>query len=708
MLYGLRGMGNSRNTGDPEMGLRYIDTTYISLIKRVVSDLIGVDFSIYDNNGNIIVQADKEDRLIKRFLISPLGKKEFMEFLKKSIEKASLRRGISIFRGPMNQHHPLIPIRVGDISIVLFGHSYYDDIKDLRDFCDKRAFDYGLSKEDIKALTSIATIDKAERVASIYEGISRLFELILSDNFERNLYIDRYRKAKIVIDFLAEIQKETDERKVYDLLIDAIIFLFGGETITIMKLEGDRFVPILSTGPLKDLVEAVTIDTHVRSLSEMIDKHRPVLISETIDILRLGYKEDINTVHFFPLYSGEETIAITAIYNVTLKESEVDIISRLCSLAGFVLKERMNEQVCKRKIDEITAMNLATANLNISFKDPEAIYDTIVEISSILTDAEKVSLMLPDPERSELFIKAVKGMNKWIASNIRVRVGEGIAGKVYKDGKPMIAVDIEKELSSRKKTNYRTGSFASIPLMIGNEVIGVLNLADKISGEVFSETDLIFLRHFASYASLVIKGAQYYSIAEEMKTLSITDSLTGLFNRRYFDNRLFEEIQRAIRYETFFSLAIFDIDDFKLFNDTEGHAAGDEILRALADISRDSIRAIDILSRIGGEEFAIIMPQTDTEEAFLVAERVRKNIKELIPVSWKKFPKRNITVSIGIASYPKDGKDPKNLIKAADRSLYRAKIQGKDRTVMSGDPDSAEIYHDLKWHEHVDEGRGFE
>lgn len=681
------------------MGSRYIDSGYIALIKRIVSDLTGVDFTIYDHNANLLVQADKEDRLIKRFLISPVGNREFREFLKNSIEKASLRRGISIFKGPMNQYHPLIPLNVGDLSIVFFGHSFYEDIKDFRAFCDKSAFGYGLSKEDIKALTSIITIDKTERIAHLCEDISKLFELTLRDNFEKNLSIDRHRKAKIVVDFLAEILKEVDEKRIYSLLIDAIIFLFGGETISVMKLKEDRFTPSVSTGPLAELVSAVSIDRHIRSISEMIANHRPLLISETIDILRLGYTDDINTIYFFPLYSGEETIAVAAIYNLTLRESEVDIIARLCSLAGFVLKGRQMEQLCKKKIDEITAINLATANLGLSFKEPEVIYDTIVEISSILTNAEKVSLMLPDPERSELFIKAVKGINKWIASNIRVKVGEGIAGKVYKDGMPLIAVDIEKELSSRKKTNYRTGSFASIPLKIGDEIIGVLNLADKISGEVFSETDLIFLRHFASYASVVIKGAQYYNIAEEMKTLSITDSLTGLFNRRYFDNRLFEEIQRAIRYESIFSLAIFDIDDFKLFNDTEGHMAGDEILRAVADISRDSIRSIDILSRIGGEEFAIIMPQTDTEEAFLVAERVRKNIKELIPASWKKFPRKNITVSIGVASYPKDGKDPKNLIKAADRYLYRAKVQGKDRTVMSGNPgrDSTEIYHDLKW-----------
>jgi diguanylate cyclase (GGDEF)-like protein len=219
-------------------------------------------------------------------------------------------------------------------------------------------------------------------------------------------------------------------------------------------------------------------------------------------------------------------------------------------------------------------------------------------------------------------------------------------------------------------------------LKIGDETIGVLNLTDRRDGEAFSEEDMKVLQHFVSYASIAIKGAQYCSKLEEVRTLSITDSLTGLFNRRYFDDRLFEELQRAIRYDSSFSLAIFDIDDFKLFNDTEGHPAGDEVLKAIADISRESVRSIDIITRFGGEEFAIIMPQTERDEAFLVAERTRNNIKELKHARWENFPRQEITVSIGIATFPSDGKDARTLLISADKALYRAKVSGKDRTVV--------------------------
>jgi diguanylate cyclase (GGDEF)-like protein len=105
-------------------------------------------------------------------------------------------------------------------------------------------------------------------------------------------------------------------------------------------------------------------------------------------------------------------------------------------------------------------------------------------------------------------------------------------------------------------------------------------------------------------------------------------------------------------------------------------------LKAVAEISKESLRSIDIISRFGGEEFSIIMPQTNREEALLVAERVRKNIKDLLPTSWKVFPHERITVSVGLATFPADGKDSKTLIRNVDKALYRAKLTGKDKTVV--------------------------
>jgi len=199
---------------------------------------------------------------------------------------------------------------------------------------------------------------------------------------------------------------------------------------------------------------------------------------------------------------------------------------------------------------------------------------------------------------------------------------------------------------------------------------------------VFSQEDLLLLRSFASYATIALDRSNYYSLAGQLRELSITDSLTGLFNRRYFEERFYEEIQRSSRHDLIFSLAMVDIDDFKIFNDTEGHLAGDEILKCIANIAKDCLRITDVISRFGGEEFAIIMPQTDKIEAFQVAERIRKAIKEHLPRTWHTFPNDHLTITIGVATFPSDGLDRKALIRNTDRALYRGKMEGKDQTVL--------------------------
>jgi diguanylate cyclase (GGDEF)-like protein len=197
-----------------------------------------------------------------------------------------------------------------------------------------------------------------------------------------------------------------------------------------------------------------------------------------------------------------------------------------------------------------------------------------------------------------------------------------------------------------------------------------------------TEQDFKLINHFASYTSIALKISNYYTLATQVKALSITDPLSGIFNRQHFQKRFREEIHRSERYDNIFSFALIDIDDFRLFNETEGHLAGDTVLKEIARIAHGCLRVYDILSRFGGEEFGILMPQTDKEEAFVVAERIRENIKAALRNRWKKFPRPGITVSIGIASFPHNGRSVDELTESVDAALYKAKSTGKDRTVV--------------------------
>lgn len=660
-----------------------IDIGRVVEYRDFMSSLTSLDFSVYDGAGRLLVPTISEDPVLRMFVSSETGEKEHEDFIKRSIEKAVVRRGISFFKGPVNQYHCFIPVRADDISLVLVGNAFYISVEDVEEL-ESKGSPYGLSREDIRSWAKGVVLSELRDISEEYETIYKLLNISVRDACEKRLNIERYRRARIIVDLLSEIEEDMDEYKLCTLLVDAVIFLFGGETVAVATRKADKFVPVLTKGRLKEKLESLVPRHYDPAVSAAMKG--PVSFTESSELLRLGYPADITSLQIFPMAAKDEIFGLLSVFNSPFAEDDIDNISRLCTLIGLLEKTRRSQKTHAKHISDISALDLATADM-ASCKDPDRLCESIVEISSNLMNTERASLMLPEKEQRELLIKGVKGINKWIAKNIRVRIGEGIAGRVYKEGHPLIVTNIEKNLSTQKKPNYRTGSFVSIPLKIGDETIGVLNLADKIDGEVFSQEDMTFLQHFASCASIALQGAQYCRALEEMRTLSITDCLTGLFNRRYFDDRLFEELQRALRYDSPFSLAIFDIDDFKLFNDTEGHLAGDEVLKAIADISRESVRSIDIVARFGGEEFAIIMPQTEREEAFLVAERTRKNIKDLMPLRWENFPRKEITVSIGIATFPLEGRDAKTLTGNADKALYKAKVGGKDRTVVWSSPD---------------------
>jgi len=418
-------------------------------------------------------------------------------------------------------------------------------------------------------------------------------------------------------------------------------------------------------------------------LSEAVEKQRHIYSDNMMEILRLGLPDEVTSVYVFPILAKDKVARLLGIFNSHISQDDLDIIAELCKVVGFIVRLRdLHDCYDKRKRD-MDVLDMVTSRLN-EVREPEELYETIVEMSVQLAHAERGSLMLVENDKAYLAIKAAKGINKKLLKEIKIKIGEGVAGKVFGEGVPLVVYDIEKDerILLHRKASYKTGSFISIPLKIGERPIGVLNTSDRIKGEAFSEEDMALLRSFASYASIALERSMYYSLVGHLKELSITDSLTGLFNKRYFEERFFEELQRSERHNLAFSIGMLDIDDFKLFNDTEGHLSGDEVLKNIANIAKESTRLIDIIARFGGEEFAIIMPQTEKDEAFFVAERIRKSVREQLSHTWRYFPKDHITVTVGVATFPSDGKDMKDLIRNADRALYKGKKEGKDKTVL--------------------------
>jgi diguanylate cyclase (GGDEF)-like protein len=252
---------------------------------------------------------------------------------------------------------------------------------------------------------------------------------------------------------------------------------------------------------------------------------------------------------------------------------------------------------------------------------------------------------------------------------------------------PLRVTDVSEFHGPRKRrSRYRTNSFAAVPIAAANEVMGVLCVTDRIDGRPFARSDLSTLRTLAAPLALALARERAVAQAGSYAEAAAIDPVSGLFNRRYFHTRIDEELQRAQRHSLSVALLMIDVDDFKVVNDTYGHLVGDIVIRLIADVLRRSVRVFDICTRFGGEEFAVLMPGSSADDAFRIAERIRQRAENCTATD-PALSGVKATVSIGLAVSRSDS-SPRDLINRADVALYQAKRSGKNRVRADDTEDS--------------------
>jgi len=317
----------------------------------------------------------------------------------------------------------------------------------------------------------------------------------------------------------------------------------------------------------------------------------------------------------------------------------------------------------------------------ISGPDPAQTYESIVTNSKELFESERASLLLLNEESNELILKSASGFATDPALVGPIRVGEGVSGEAINTGKPIVVRDLRS--SGRRpappERSYKTDSFISYPITIGGRKVGVLNVTDKTGGRRFDEIDLSLLEIIGPQMAVALERAEWQERATEFQLMSITDSLTGMPNRRYLEERLAEELNRSKRYDFPMSFLMIDIDDFKAYNDKNGHQAGDLAIQITGHCLKAALRAADVASRYGGEEFCILLPQTAMSEAGTIAERIRQRVNTTHYPHGKTQPLGRVTISVGVSTFSQMVNTSETIIAAADRALYQAKSLGKDR-----------------------------
>lgn len=334
----------------------------------------------------------------------------------------------------------------------------------------------------------------------------------------------------------------------------------------------------------------------------------------------------------------------------------------------------------KKKAEQMEVLFEVAKRAGASLK-LDQVLNTIAEEACRFFGSDVSVIRLYNERTQELWVAATRGLSDEVARKLPVlKVGQGVAGWVAEHGEPLNVPDVSKEprfVFPLDQANVK--SALAVPMMLGNKVVGALSCATFGKRE-FTEDDVMFVSTLAGEAAIVIENARLYEATEAM---TLEDALTGLYNQRRLQAALDDELRRSERYKREFSFVMLDIDYFKHYNDANGHLKGDIVLETIAKILLQNTRDVDSVYRYGGEEISIVLPETSKDTAFELAERLRRAIQEHAFDGEKKQPNKDLTVSIGVATYPGDAVSKEGIINKADQAMYQAKKAGRNRVVMA-------------------------
>lgn len=326
----------------------------------------------------------------------------------------------------------------------------------------------------------------------------------------------------------------------------------------------------------------------------------------------------------------------------------------------------------REKITELSILHEASKALGASLILEEVI-DAVVDISSKGLMADIAGALIFDGKTGLMTIASLRGFNaeeREVINSTTFAPGEGLLGEIFLQKKTVNINDLSDERPGATPFNGRIKSFIAVPLSTDGYNIGVIFLG-KFAEEPFSKAAEEFLETLAAQAAIAVENAKLYTQAQEM---AIHDGLTGIYNYRYFMKSLDEEIKRAERYGRAVSLMMIDIDLFKHVNDTYGHQRGDDVIKGLTQTLVNSTRETDIVSRYGGEEFCVILPETELDDAVEVAEKLRISVAKA-SYAREKGQSVKVTISLGVAAYPVLASNQEELLRKADDALYSAKTK---------------------------------
>jgi len=475
--------------------------------------------------------------------------------------------------------------------------------------------------------------------------------------------------------------------------VKSILVVDSSEIIDSAILESlarDGFRPLLvldlseqTVLPGNDEIQMALVVSSIfdNSLREIL--HRIIELNNHLPILFLLHGQPPKEFH-------PELEGLFWWHAMPLEERELLAMVRLAS-EFYQLKSRGRDlsSLLQMKDLELTIFNEIGKTITSTLQ-LKRVLNLIVNNMTNVIHSEAWSLFLVDERTNNLIFEAGVGDKAADrAKDVQLKMGQGIAGWVAKEAKPIIIPDVAKDLRFLKaleeSPSFETKSILCVPLISKGKVLGVIELINKVGGDPFDKRDLDLLSTLADFAAIAIENARLYQRTEE---LSITDDVTSVHNARYFYQILDREIKRVDRfqdrYHSVLSLLFMDLDHFKPVNDTYGHLMGSAVLREVAILLKTNLREVDLVARYGGDEFVVILPETDTRTACKLATRLSALISNHCFLAEKGLQIR-LSASFGVSSYPSHAKTKEDLIRLADQSMYQAKASNKKKIFHAGE-----------------------
>jgi diguanylate cyclase (GGDEF)-like protein len=582
--------------------------------------------------------------------------------------------GLTVFSSPVFYRGELLGhLRGGG---VLPGKDFLPDVDVL--------MDTGMDRSDACAAAAMATGNSHRpltELTSLLRGVKKSLQVFSGTLKLKSAAERRIQQVEGLFASLEGLHSDLPLKEITGIFLNSLTIFFGIEAICIAvprPLDQGLYF-LVSSGDQTVLPGGKSTNASDRFTRFYDTITEPFFIKDTVALMEAGFPEKTSSAWLFPVTSGGRKEGILVIVNALLTEEDIRIIRGYVGSLGQAMRIYRLERE-EETLHEEREFLLSLVRELMGTVDQDDIYDILLTKACSITGAEKGSLMLRD-EDGRLAVKKTLGPDEEILRGYRIQPGEGIAGRVLQTGSPVWVRDVSKDLDGRKpvRPRYKTGSFISFPLIPGNSPPGVLNLSDKRSGSPFTKTDLDRVRTISDHTLLAIERAYYLEKFKIVSSQASTDHLTGLANRKRLMEVLSTELARCQRHGRPLSVVMADVDRFKEYNDLNGHLAGDEALKVIAAVLKQSVRNIDLACRYGGEEFCLVLPEIKGDEAITVAERIRHEIEKTRFPGEEGMASGSLTLSLGVSDFPGPATTVHEIIHSADVALYSAKRDGRNR-----------------------------